>query len=133
MKRRAIILAALISSVGLPAHATEWINCGSADNAADFSILVSFMDVLALSGITMGVGETRWSSSEAYGPGAPIAVGQAFEDAETIRVDAMDDGMMKKIGELRVFKTTEGDAETILSGTLRIPGHGAWAVTCSGP
>lgn len=133
MMRRAIIMAALISGMGLPAHATEWINCASADNAAEFSILVGAMDVIAISGITMAAGETRWSSAQAYGPGAPIAVGQAYEDAETIRVDAMDENLERRIGELRLFKATEGDELTVFSGTLRIPGHGAWAVACSGP
>lgn len=132
MKRRAIILAALMCGVGLPAHASEWINCGSADNVAEFSILVGFMDVMAISAVTMAAGETKWSSAEAYGKGTPIAIGQAYEDAETIRVDAMDDNLEGRIGELRLFKATEGDGDTVLSGTLRIPGHGAWAVTCSG-
>ena len=62
------------------------------------------------------------------GPGDPVAIGQQFEDEATILVDAMGEGF-EKVAELRLFKASEGDV-FVYSGTLRIPGLGAWAVSC---
>lgn len=44
----------------------------------------------------------------------------------------MDENLVARIAELRLFKASEGGAATALGGTLRIPGHGAWTVSCSG-
>ncbi|MDP1731537.1 MAG: hypothetical protein Q8L54_10270 [Devosia sp.] len=49
-----------------------------------------------------------------------------------ISVGAMDEKPGARMAELRLFKAREGDADTIYAGTLRVPGHGAWAVNCSG-
>ena len=51
---------------------------------------------------------------------------------DTILIDAVDENMAAKIAELRLFKATETDA-MVYGGTLRIPGYGAWAVSCTGP
>ena len=61
-----------------------------------------------------------------------MIVGQAYENDQMILIDAVDEAMSSHIAELRLFKTTEGDADTVYAGTLRIPGHGAWAVSCTG-
>jgi hypothetical protein len=44
----------------------------------------------------------------------------------------MDANLASKVAELRLFKAAEGEGEAVYAGTLRIPGHGAWAVACSG-
>lgn len=131
---RLAAIASIVSLCGLatPSFATEWINCASPDGGASFDILVGTTDVLSVAGMTITVGDKVWATDPAYGPGDPTSVGQAFEDAETIRVDAMD-GTFTKIAELRLFKTTEGTADTVTAGTLRILGDGAWAVSCTGP
>ena len=63
---------------------------------------------------------------------AAMRVGQAFEDADMIVVDFTDEGVSSIIASLRLFKATEGDSDAT-GGTLRVPGVGAWAVTCTGP
>jgi len=134
MIRRAAIAAGLtLSLCGLatPSLATEWIACASSDGGASMDILVGHLDVLSIAGMTITVGEKVWATAPAYGPGDPTSVGQAFEDAETLRVDAVDDNIAK-VAELRLFKTTEGDT-SLYAGTLRIVGHGAWSVACTGP
>jgi hypothetical protein len=130
-----IRLAAIaISLCGLatPSLATEWVNCVASDGAATFDFLTGSLDVIAIVGLNISVGEQVWANSAAYGPGDPVAVGQAFENSEMILIDAVDEAMTAKIAELRLFKSTEGDA-LVYGGTLRIAGHGAWAVSCSGP
>jgi hypothetical protein len=130
-----IRLAAIaISLCGLatPSLATEWIACASSDGGASMDILVGSVDVLSIAGMTVTVGDKVWATDPAYGPGDPVLVGQAFEDAETLRVDAVDNGYVV-VAALRLFKASEGESGDIYAGTLRIPGHGAWAVACTGP
>lgn len=132
-----MILRAAIAVIGLgglctPALATEWVNCAAPDGAATFDYLAGTLDVLSIVGLTISTGERVWASDVAYGPGEPIAVGQAFETADMILVDAVDPNVTTTIAELRLFKAKEADA-VALGGTLRIPGHGAWPVSCTGP
>lgn len=133
-----MIMKAAIAILGLcglatPSIATEWINCAAPDGAASIDLLVGATDVLSVAGMTITVGDKVWATDPAYGPGDPVMVGQGFEDAETLRIDAVDPGLTVRIAELRLFKTAADDAAPIYGGTLRIPGQGAWAVGCSGP
>jgi hypothetical protein len=128
---RALAVAASLL-VASPALATEWVHCASPAGEASFDYLSGDgLGVLAVVGLNISVGEQVWASDVAYGPGGPVSVGQQFEDAETVRIDAMD-GDFAKLAELRLFKASEGDSFTH-GGTLRIVGHGAWAVSCEGP
>ena len=128
------LVAAAVVAAGLasPALATEWLNCRDATGAASMDLLLGTLDVAAVAGMTVSAGEQVWASHVEYGPGDPAVVGQAFETADTLLVDAMDDGMAANFAELRLFKATEGDI-VVFSGTLRVPGHGAWAVSCTVP
>lgn len=127
-----VAIAVTLAMLATPSSATEWVNCGDAQGEASFDFLVGALDVLSIVGLTISVGDKVWASDVAYGPGEPITVGQAFEDAETIRVDAMDANVSARNAELRLFEAAEGEARTVYAGTLRIPGHGAWAVSFSG-
>jgi hypothetical protein len=132
-----MILKAAIAVIGLgglctPAFATEWVNCAAADGAATFDFLAGSVDFLSIAGLNISAGEDVWASSEAYGPGTPVAVGQAFEDADSIAIDAVDGDMSATIAQLRLFKASEGE-DFAYGGTLRIVGHGAWSVSCTGP
>ncbi|MEQ1901498.1 MAG: hypothetical protein ABL866_12275 [Devosia sp.] len=118
--------------VASPALATEWVHCASAGGEASFDYLAGDgLGVLSVVGLNVSVGEQVWASDVAYGPGEPVSIGQQFEDADTVRIDAMG-GDLSKLAELRLFKASEADAYA-RGGTLRIAGHGAWAVGCEGP
>jgi hypothetical protein len=129
---RVAAIAALVAGFGSPALATEWVHCASARGEASFDYLAGDgLGVLSVVGLNVSVGEQVWASDVAYGPGEPISIGQQFEDAETVRIDAMDKDFAK-LAELRLFKASEGES-VVDGGTLRIAGHGAWAVSCEGP
>lgn len=130
MIRLAAIAALGLCGLATPSLATEWVNCTDADGAASFSYLAGTLDVLSIAGLNISVGDKVWASDVAYGPGDPVAVGQAFETADTVLIDAMDQDMASKIAELRLFKASEGEA-VATGGTLRMPGQGAWVVSCS--
>ena len=119
-----------LCGLATPSLATEWVNCSDANGAATFSYLAGTLDVLAIAGLNISVGDKVWASDVAYGPGDPVAIGQAFESADTVLVDAMTPDMSAKVAELRLFKASEGDS-FVSAGTLRMPGQGVWAVSCS--
>jgi hypothetical protein len=129
---RAAAVAMAAALVASPALATEWLNCSDPDGAASMDLLLGAMDVAAVVGMTISAGDRAWASHVEYGPGDPVTVGQAFENDDMLLVDAMDEAVANKVAELRLFKATEGDGETVYAGTLRIVGQGAWAVACSG-
>jgi hypothetical protein len=106
------------------------VSCANKDGAASFDYLAGDgVDVLAISAITVTAGEKVWASDPANGPGDPIKVGQAFEDADTVLIDGVDSGY-SLIASLRLFKANEGD-KYAMGGTLMIKGMGAWAVDCN--
>jgi hypothetical protein len=128
---RLAAIAVSLCGLATPSLATEWVNCASPDGGASFDFLVGTTDVLAIAGMTVTVGEKVWATDPAYGPGEPTSVGQAFETDTMVLIDAVDPAVTTKIAELRLFKAAEADLQAY-GGTLRIPGHGAWAVSCTG-
>lgn len=128
---RLAAIAVSLCGLATPSLATEWVNCASPDGGASFDFLVGTTDVLAIAGMTITVGEKVWATDPAFGPGDPTSVGQAFETDTMVLIDAVDPAVTTKIAELRLFKAAEAELQAY-GGTLRIPGHGAWAVTCTG-
>ena len=128
---RALILAASLL-LTTPAFATEWIFCGNADDTASVGVLVGSFDFINISAVTMRVGETNWASSETYGSGDAIWPADAFIGDDQIIIDFTDDQRNETLAELRVYTAYEGD-DYVQGGVLRVPGRGAWAVTCEGP
>ncbi len=123
------LLVALLALAATPALATEWEHCADAGGAASFDYLAGDgADVLSVSALTVTAGEKVWASDAANGPGDPVKVGQAFESADTILIDALD-GNNARIASLRLFRASEG-GDTATGGTLTITGLGAWAVSC---
>lgn len=133
ISRAAIAGLGLCGLMSTPSLATEWINCVSPDGGATFDFLVGSVDALAVVGLNISTGDKVWASSAAYGPGEPVTVGQAFETADTIMIDAMDEGLSARVAELRLFKLDDAEMGPVYGGTLKIIGHGAWSVSCSGP
>ncbi len=132
MMMRAAAALALFCGFADPSVATEWVNCAAPDGAASIDYLAGTLGVLSVSGLTVTVGDKVWASDVAYGPGDPVAVGQAFETADTVAIDAVTPDVSARIAELRLFKASEGDS-VAYAGTLRLPGIGAYPVTCLGP
>ena len=129
---KTLILAGALAGFATAASATEWIACAAADGGASFDYLAGDgLGVLQIADLTITAGDKVWASNPANGPGDPVSVGQAFESETSVVIDAMDKDFTK-IAELRLFKASEGDTY-VAAGTLRIPGMGAWAVSCEGP
>jgi hypothetical protein len=128
---RSLIFAASLL-LTTPAFATEWIYCGNADDTASVGVLVGSFDFVNISAVTMHAGDTDWASSETYGPGDEIWPSEAYIGDDQIVIDFTDADYNETLAELRVYLTEEGQ-DYVQGGVLRIPGHGAWVVTCEGP
>lgn len=129
---RLMLAAAAVMAGIVPVQATEWLNCADSAGAASIGLLLGQTDVLSVAAITVTAGDKVWASDVAYGPGDPVSLGQAFEDAETLRVDAMDKDFAL-LAKLRLFKTEDQEGGPVYGGTLSIRDIGAWPVGCSGP
>ena len=87
-----------------PVAATEWLNCSDGDGAASIDLLLGAMDIAAVVGVTVSTGDRVWASHVEYGPGDPVTVGQAFETADVLMLDIMDEAVADKVAEVRLFK-----------------------------
>ena len=128
MKRLAAILGLMILT-SVPARATEWLICSDGDKAS-FSVLLGAMDVIAVNDIKIEAGGKMWSTTP--GEGTLVTKGQAFETADQMWIDVTDENVAAVVAQLRLFKASEAE-DAVSGGTLRMPGVGAWAVSCSGP
>ena len=129
MKRLAAVIVALFAASS-PARATEWMICSDDSGKASFSVLLGAMDVIAISSLKIEVDGKTWSTVK--GEGTLVTIGQAFESDDQMLIDVTDSEVSTLVAQLRLFEASEADA-VAAGGTLRIPGQGAWAVTCDGP
>ena len=124
--------AAILCGLASPALATEWVYCEDGNGEASFDWLAgSGLGVIQVAGMTISAWDQVWATDAAYGPGEPVQLGQGYEDEKTVLIDAVDPDF-GLVAQLRLTKASEGDSYAT-GGTLRIPGYGAWAVTCEGP
>lgn len=126
---RGLMVGLVFCASATASTATEWMYCGDTEAVVEIGFLLGSVDAFMPAAITMRHKTRHWTSGEAYGDGAPIAMGQGFSDARTLQVDLFDDGLSERVAELRLSRAEEGDV-VVLAGTLRIPGQGVWAVTC---
>jgi hypothetical protein len=128
MIRRALIFSLLFVISAGAARATETMICLSADGGPNVTMLMGTLDVASIVTATIEHDGKRWAS-DAEGA-MKIIVGQAFEDSAQLVVDFTDEGLSTKVAELRLVKAGE-EGMFATGGTIRLPGSGAWAVSCS--
>jgi hypothetical protein len=113
-----------------PALSTEWVYCNDATSTVTAGLLMG-SEPMSVSGIILSLNDKVWASATAYGPGDLISLRQGFENEAMLYADFVDESFAL-IAELRLLKASEGEM-SVSSGTLRMPGQGAWAVSCEGP
>ena len=125
---RALILSLLLAAAAGTARATETVICTSADGGPEISMLTGTLDVVSIVSASVEHDRKKWATD---GEGAmKIIVGQAFETSTQLVVDFTDEGLSTKVAELRLVKAGE-EGMFAAGGTIRLPGLGAWAVSCS--
>jgi hypothetical protein len=124
---RAAAIAALLAALAMPAHATANISCVAPDNSASVDLVIGRLPVLGVVNGGFVIGETVYAM-DSGGPNA-IAVGQAFDDGDTVQVDFTDTNVEKVIASLRLHTSFENDMFA-QAGILTMPGVGAWPLVC---
>jgi hypothetical protein len=128
MIRRALIFSLLFAGAAGSARATETMICTSGDGGPEVSMLMGTLDVASIVSASIVHDGKTWATNgeEAM----KIIVGQAFENETLLVVDFTDEGLSTKVAELRLVKAGE-EGMFATGGTIRLPGSGAWAVSCS--
>jgi hypothetical protein len=111
------------------ALATQGFTCRSLDGDASISMSLGSAGGLGFAGAQMSHGESRWVTDPAFGDGTIFTFGQGFADADGMRIDFFDEIVNEPVAQLRVVRAEEDEA-VVHAGTLRIIGHGVWAVAC---
>jgi len=124
--------------MALPAHATEWMDCGDPTKTVSIRVLLGAMDVIAVNTVEIEASGRKWATVAGEGV-TLITQGQAFETSDQIWIDMTDEAVNEIVARLRLFKAVDDGGESdgengpVLGGTLAMPGIGAWPVSCSGP
>ena len=113
-----------------PAAATASISCVAPDGGASIELALGNVQGLAVVGALIEAGGKTLSMGREGA--ATVSVSQAFAGEDAIRIDFVDPNAVAVAAEIRLFRAAEG-ADSILAGTLRLPGSGAWPLVCTGP
>ena len=128
MIRRSLFGWIIFAVQAAAANATETMVCTSADHGPQVSMLMGMNDVVSVVSASIEQGGKTWATDAA---GAlKIIVGQAFESETQLVVDFTDEALSTKVAELRLVKASE-EGMFAAGGTIRLPGVGAWTVSCS--
>lgn len=125
-------LAAALLLVLLPtqAMASGSISCSSEDGQASVELTIGSLPILKIVRASLSAGGQQWHTD---GSGeTAMAVGQAFRDDETMRVDFTDPNIESVVAKLRLFHAVEG-RDTAMAGIVQVADKGVWALTCVGP
>ncbi len=129
MKRAALSLF-LIFVAGGPCLASGGIDCTDASGEVSVALSTGHQDAIAVLRAVITIGEESWSTDTAVVPGAPIVLGQAFENDGMLLVDFLDEPAGAVIARLRAFNATQNDT-FVSGGVFSLKDKGAWVVDCS--
>ncbi len=133
--RRSVIrlLSALMCAWAPPALATGTISCLSVGHPTPATIEITVGQLVALVpvSLTVTIGEQSWSTlSEAAT--IPIEILQAFDDGQSLRIDATDPNLLEVLFSIRLLRAAES-RDLAHAGILRFVGSGAYSLVCEGP
>ena len=128
--RRAVLTLALLVAAGSPCLASGGIECTDAASEVTVALSAGHQDTLSIFRAVVTVRDETWSSDTSVVPGAPLVVGQAFENDGMLLVDFLGESAGSVIASLRAFNATEEDT-FVSAGVFTFKGKGAWAVDCS--
>lgn len=120
----------IFSLVSGGAYATGAIECNDPEGRASVNLTIGSLPILAVVGAQISTGEHQWSLGD-EGDSAIIS-GQAFGTSDEMRIDFTDPNAGQVVAEVRLFSASEGK-DTVLAGTLKMTGIGAYALICAGP
>jgi hypothetical protein len=92
--------------MALPAHATEWMDCGDPTKTVSIRVLLGAMDVIAVNTVEIEASGRKWATVAGEGV-TLITQGQAFETSDQIWIDMTDEAVNEIVARLRLFKAVD--------------------------
>lgn len=133
--RRSVIrwVSAFMCAFAPPALAAGTISCLSVGNPtpATIEITVGQLAALAPVSLTVTIGEQAWSTLP-EAAAIPIAILQAFDDGQSLWIDATDPNLLELLFSIRLVRIAEAH-DLAHAGVLRSFGSGAYSLVCEGP
>ncbi|MDP2120034.1 MAG: hypothetical protein Q8K28_09035 [Hoeflea sp.] len=111
------------------AHATQSISCSDMKGDSGVDILLGAGPVPNVLAVSIALGG-RLLTTEPTMPGEKMALAQAYDDGEIVRIDLMDDQVTRRVAIIRLVRSA--DAEMQL-GFVEVDGEPPVGVTCLGP
>lgn len=129
---RKLILAgiaglAFAAASALPAQASVGLFCHG--TYIDIEIPLGGAAGLNPLSATIRAAGTIWTTEEGVAGATPIVPAQSASVDNRLYLDFSDPNLEGIIVEIRLFWAEE-ETDPVYGGTLRIAGHGAWAISC---
>lgn len=136
LSRRGVIrlISALMCAWAPPVLAAGTISCQSVGHPtpATIEITVGQLAALAPVSLTVTIGDQSWSTDPEGGATIPIAILQAFDDGQSLRIDVTDPNLLELLFTIRLLRVAEAH-DLAHAGILRFVGTGAYSLVCEGP
>ncbi|MDP3527319.1 MAG: hypothetical protein Q8S27_22325 [Hoeflea sp.] len=125
----AVLMLLLPLALTGAAHATQSISCSDMKGDSGVDILLGAGPVPNVLAVSIALGG-RLLTTEPTMPGEKMALAQAYDDGEIVRIDLMDDQVTRRVAIIRLVRSA--DAEMQL-GFVEVDGEPPVGVTCLGP
>lgn len=126
--RPAAVAGAILALSVTPTLASFGLFCEGPDGVSASIALGGGVGLTPLGAEIKAVGQI-WTTEDEVSGTIQIVPGQRAEVGQQLYMDFADPNFEVVIAEVRLFWVMEGD-EPVYGGTLRIPGHGAWPISC---
>ncbi len=132
-----IAMFALLASLacglatGKPAHATQAIGCTDMKSDSSVEILLGAGPVPNFLSVTIVLGDRRLTTVPGQ-PGEQVAIAQAYDDGEVVRVDLVDLQAQTRVAAIRIIRADD-KAGPFQTGYVQLEGDVAVGITCEGP
>ncbi|MTI43006.1 hypothetical protein JM93_01821 [Roseibium hamelinense] len=123
------VAAGMLTLAG-PALATSNITCDAFEGAAVADILFGAGPVPAIIDVTVGTGNDYYTT-KGLPDAVPLVIARAFTDAETVKIDLMDDQAERLLVSIRLLRSA--GEEPLQIGYLQVGDEPPVGVTCIGP
>ena len=113
------------------AQATQSISCSDMKGDSGIDILLGAGPVPNVLAVSIALGG-RQLTTEPTLPGEKMALAQAYDDGEIVRIDLMDDQVTRRVAIIRLVRSAHAEMPLQL-GFVEVDGEPPVGVTCLGP
>ncbi|MDZ7602022.1 MAG: hypothetical protein U1A06_11685 [Hoeflea sp.] len=127
----AVLMLLLPLALTGAAHATQSISCSDMKGDSGVDILLGAGPVPNVLAVSIALGG-RLLTTEPTMPGEKMALAQAYDDGEIVRIDLMDEQVTRRVAIIRLVRSAHAEMPLQL-GFVEVDGKPPVGVTCLGP